>query len=435
MGAAPAPSSSSGSPDLAWLEAIVFEGAGARDGAGPRLAPGGSATRESWLAVPNAGAPQLLVPLASRAAAAAAVRRYNDGLTWPARARAGLVHLALRAGLAQPALRQRVHLAGGAEPVASLKEHLEAVLGRRDLAVAVTLGPRRVKRKPVLQLVTVAGETVAFAKVGWDAPSRALLANEGDFLELVARRRPAGVVAPEVLHRGEWRGRGLLVLAALPVRFGTAGRRRAPPVAAARAVAGLVEAPSALLATSAYWAAVRAGLGVPTPEETALRPGWTTAARPEGTDGASSASGGGAALGELVARVEERFGDAAVDLGAAHGDFSPWNMATVRGRLLLWDWEEARAPVPVGFDLWHYGAQVASLLEHAGGDAAVAAAWARGAPAVRALGLPEAGARLSFVLFLLDLCLRCERDLAVMDVPRLRELGAAAARRLAAELA
>jgi hypothetical protein len=64
-----------------------------------------------------------------------------------------------------------------------------------------------------------------------------------------------------------------------------------------------------------------------------------------------------AELAGLWRRLEHAAADVRLSLGAAHGDWAPWNMAGLRDRLLVWDWERFRPAVPVGFDLLHHELQ------------------------------------------------------------------------------
>ena len=48
-------------------------------------------------------------------------------------------------------------------------------------------------------------------------------------------------------------------------------------------------------------------------------------------------------------------------LGLSHGDFAPWNCAIVKGRLVVWDWEEA-GPCVEGKDASWFRKQVRELL-------------------------------------------------------------------------
>jgi hypothetical protein len=50
-----------------------------------------------------------------------------------------------------------------------------------------------------------------------------------------------------------------------------------------------------------------------------------------------------------------------LSFGAWHGDFTPWNSASVGGQLLVWDWERFGGPVPVGYDALHHRMQSAAV--------------------------------------------------------------------------
>ena len=46
-----------------------------------------------------------------------------------------------------------------------------------------------------------------------------------------------------------------------------------------------------------------------------------------------------------------------LELGACHGDWSPWNMWRTQRQLLVWDWERFADKAPVGADLVHFALQ------------------------------------------------------------------------------
>ncbi len=54
-----------------------------------------------------------------------------------------------------------------------------------------------------------------------------------------------------------------------------------------------------------------------------------------------------------VDTLVDRHGDASIEVGAWHGDLTPWNTSTARGTTQIWDWEFADDSRPVGFDLLH----------------------------------------------------------------------------------
>jgi hypothetical protein len=73
----------------------------------------------------------------------------------------------------------------------------------------------------------------------------------------------------------------------------------------------------------------------------------------------------------------ERIGDRTSDadtlrFGAWHGDLTPWNMATLRDTICVWDWERFSRGVPLGFDAVHYAFQGAVVRHKRDPRAAIA---------------------------------------------------------------
>ncbi|WP_242454128.1 hypothetical protein [Bailinhaonella thermotolerans] len=193
------------------------------DRVGALLWPAGERLRE-FVLLPSARRPRLLVPRARRAVAAEAVRHLGKP---GARA--------LRAGLGWPVIGGRRRLATGED---TIEEYLSDVLGRKVLVTLQVSPPRRANRKPVLQAITPAGALIAYAKVGCDPLTCALVRNERDALRLLADVPLRRVVPPRLLHYGEWRGLDVLVLSPLPV---AQARRRVDPALLASAVREIAE--------------------------------------------------------------------------------------------------------------------------------------------------------------------------------------------------
>src|SRR6185437_14088243 len=128
-------------------------------------------------------------------------------------------------------------------------------------------------------------------------------------------RRPAGVRRPR--HSGEWRGNTLTVVE--PLTGGAAVTAPDPPRDATHelALGGAVTRSS--LGESAWWEVVRA--------------------RIEASD-----SGLGTAADAIAAEAGER----PLGFGRGYGDWTPWNMRRIGGRLVVWDWERAGEGAPVG---------------------------------------------------------------------------------------
>lgn len=349
-----------------------------------------------YVVVPDARRPRLLVPTRSRRVAAAAVSRYAEPQSRVARLKRDAVVAALRTpGAAAILLRHRVRICGPAGETIDgyLREALDT-----DLAVSVHIGPARANRKPVLQLIAPDGETLGFAKLGTGPLTRRLVRAETTALSALSHVGIRDVTVPKVLHAGEWRGHQVLVQSPLPV-----WRPRAPLApdrlaAAMREVAGCCGTSRSWLATSPYWAELRDRLDA-------------VADRPEG-----------AALGTAARSLVERGGDVDLRYGAWHGDWSPWNMATLADTLLVWDWERFTTGVPLGFDAVHYDLQ-RRIQSTSDAEAAVEATLAVAAALLRPFEVTGAAARLTALLYLVDLAARYLADRQAEAGARLGVLG------------
>ena len=58
-------------------------------------------------------------------------------------------------------------------------------------------------------------------------------------------------------------------------------------------------------------------------------------------------------LSAAIDRLATGSGGTALTFGAWHGDWSPWNIASTRHGLLVWDWERFGLGVPFGYDALH----------------------------------------------------------------------------------
>jgi hypothetical protein len=299
----------------------------------------GSALHQEFLLLPSARRPRLLVPRGRRAAVAA-VRGYGVGRGRSARVLAAGLTAGLASGLAPLVLRDRVRVVdrSGRGSAASIESHLSAVLGT-DVLVSMYLGAPRANRKPVLQVLTPQGRTVAYVKVGVDPLTCRLVRAESRALGTLADAGLRRTTVAEVLHSGEWNGLELLVQSPLPVSESRA-RPSAEQVGAAQVeVAAIGRSDGGPLAASAYWADLTGRIAV-LPDTAAA-----------------------ATLSELSARIEKEFGEVSLDLGAWHGDWTPWNTAVSGDRLLVWDWERFSVGVPLGYDALHWALQT-DLVNH-----------------------------------------------------------------------
>jgi hypothetical protein len=371
------PAPSSAAPARAGARGRAASTAGRRAASTARRRA--DAAGSELIVVPSLRNPRLLVP-AGRRASAAAVGRYGQPGSLRARAAARGLAWALASGTGRVLLRDRLSIAVPAG-APSIEAYLGGLLGL-DVQLSVHLGAARANRKPVLQLLTAAGETVAFAKVGTNPLTVGLVRDEREALDRVSAARLTAVTVPAVRHLGRWQGLEILVLSALPVwrprRELPGGRLTAAMAEVARVAGGTSER----LADSGYWRRLRARLD----------------AAPPSADQQE--------LLRLLAGLGTRAGERELTFGSWHGDWTPWNMASTEDGLLLWDWERFAVGVPVGFDALHYWLQ-AEVVSPQRDPVAAAAGCARRAPGLLGpLGVGPAAARLTALLYLAELSTR-----------------------------
>lgn len=315
--------------DLAWVVDIVWPWRG-----GDAVGPSDRLRASNHRAFPSPRRPLVVLPGLTRRAT---IRALAFRPRLQSRSNRLLRYSAAAWVLLSPS---RPHGKGqhlGSDLLASLSERFG-----RLVWVVTLLGRRDPNRKPVLQLVDELGRTLGFAKVGWNPPTQRLVQNEVDALRRLgsARAVPGVPLAPELLWSDELYGVHVAVTGPLPVGARAWANHRPPPRAAMLAVAaacsatGRIEHPHAgqLQLWSDHERRLRAIAG----------------GDPRVTSDADSLTGW---LAGARARVPP---NVTLPEGGWHGDWAPWNLAVVSGRVVAWDWEHSGAGKPVGFDAIHY---------------------------------------------------------------------------------
>jgi len=277
--------------------------------------------------VPHLRSPRLLVPAHDARAAARALWRFNAATsareTWGRTALAAAVR-----GAGPLPFRDRIVVHGS--PGRSLTEHLSELFGER-VSFSLGIGNARVNRKPVLQLFGEQGRSLAFAKVGDSAQGKADVRAEAASLEVLGGCSWRTLSTPRLLHHGTWAGMDVLAMSTLPTSpWHRPGHQwQLPSQSMAELADVFVEEPRPLhmLPWIERQRAIAAGL----------------------TD-ARLAEEHAQAVDEALDRSDELVWE----VGAWHGDWTPWNMARHRHRVQLWDWERFERGVPRGLDPFHY---------------------------------------------------------------------------------
>jgi hypothetical protein len=354
---------------------------------------GGAGTE--YLLVPDRERPRLLVPAHDRRVAAAAVARYAEPQSRFARLKRDAVVAALRSGLSTALLRDRVRTGGGSD---TIETYLSEALGT-EVHLSIHIGPARANRKPVLQLLTPTGTTVAFAKLGTNELTRALVRAEAAALHTLGGAALRQVAVPAVRHCGTWRGHEVLVQAALPVWHPKVSLPAEQRASAMREVAVCRGVTAARLTASAYWAGLVARLSTVV----------------EHADGHQ--------LDRAAGRIGTTAGEVGLEFGSWHGDWAPWNMRPVAGSVLVWDWERFSTGVPVGFDALHFDLQQ-RISRQSDGAAAVRGTLAAAPDLLAPFDVTErAAVRLTALLYLIDLAVRYLTDRQAEAGARLGVLG------------
>ncbi len=297
-------------------------------------------------------------------------------------ARAGLA-LAIASGLGRVVGEHRTLTARPGDRV--LLDYLATALGQPRLVFAGTDRPCREFVTPVLQLFTVDGRCVGFAKIGWDPVTQRMIDDEADALRRVRAAAPKAVRVPEVLWHGYWQGLAVMVTAPMPTDIRRLPRRARVPVEPLVEIAA-VDGPVAPtpLGTSEY-----------------LRDATET--------GFAAATVGRRDVLRRAERIAADFGALDLTFGRWHGDWVPWNLGRSSDTLFAWDWAYSARAVPLGFDAMHFTAIPAEVLGGASRAEAATHAAEVSEPALRVLGLDDDQVRAVAELHRLELELRDTR--------------------------
>jgi hypothetical protein len=307
-----------------------------------------------WI-LPSSARPRAVIPVRPPGAAASMLRSFNDSMSQAARLRKELLGVAFRARLGSLLRVERrafVVEAEGEHP--GIEAHLAEVLGT-PVIVGVFLGATlRPNAKPVLQVCSLEGELLAYAKVGWNDLTRRLIANEASALEHLSAADLRSIRVPTLMHHGAWADRAILLVSPGPRPLLRRGPRNGPLPAEAQLE----------VARSRWW------------ETTSLpRSTFVEGLRERLTAGDDP--GVVTRAEHHLDRIVDGAGDRPVTFGAWHGDWAPWNATRSSTGTFVWDWERYSGPVPLGFDASHLEVQVAFHARREPIDAAARSAVAR----------------------------------------------------------
>lgn len=358
------------------------------DPADARLRRTRSTQGTDYLVLPGPDRPQLLVPCLPAAGVMIRERRARG---MRAKVSKRSVATALDSGLLDRLPVLRLNLRGSA--LADLLSWITAddVAGSgAPYAAGIMAGPPRANRKPVLRIFSSTAQTWGFAKIGVNELTNGLVRRESLALAEVTDWRLRTVRPPSVLKAGVYAGREVLATSPL----GASGADRQPaalPVEPTREL---------FLSQSEHGTPLRAAPALTAPGVVNTSPAH--------------------AIEQLAERLLAVIGDERIPLGAAHGDWTPWNMAWAGpgpdSVLEVWDWERLAVGVPQGHDAVHFEAAKVRVDEPGSAEQD----FLRTLPAkLAACGIDPALSSRLLTTYLVAIGRRYAADLALAEVPAL----------------
>lgn len=337
-----------------------------------------------YIVVPNLRRPRVLVPATSRRLAVGSLRRYTRPASATARLKRDAAVASVLAGVDRLTLPHRLSLPRSADDITA---HLGRVLDA-EVHFGIHIGPARANRKPVLQILDAEARTLGFAKLGTTRLTRKLVTAETDALRTLAGVGLRNLRIPRVLHAGTWGEHNVLVQEALP------GWKRPARVDWDRLTDAMTELACCM--------GVEDGRLGRSDYAVTLEKRLLVVAERSGSDAVT--------LVDAARQLLERNADQTLRFGSWHGDWSPWNMSMLADDILLWDFERFTTGVPMGFDALHYVLQRDIVSRAADPTTAVLALLARGEKLLRPFGVEPRAARITVLLYLVDLAARYLTD-------------------------
>jgi hypothetical protein len=253
-------------------------------------------------------------------------------------------------------------------------------LGTHVASVAFSVRRLSPNWKPTFAAMAPDGRVLGYGKVGWDEGSSRRVTTEARALHRWEQHSWPGLHVPHCLTLFDWSGRTVMVVSPIPAGARRYDNHAVAPLTwvALQLQDGPADAPAGRIAEEYLSCFSADQLGQP------------SAAR-------------------AVEVFLDRHGRTLVPVGAAHGDWVPWNVATLGDQLWAWDLEHALDEAPLGLDIVHWYVLVATHLRDSSRTSALRQGGRQASDQLRQLGLtPEQTAAITRLGLLRLVALRRE---------------------------
>ena len=298
-----------------------------------RLLPGLESAQQlngaEYLTYANSTGSVWILPADSR------YRRTALALYAPQKLRGRALRLAMSRGILS---RARVRL--DSEGLSDLGGRIASALGEPPVTMAFYAGTPSAYRKVTACVIGDSGKLAGFAKIASLGPSKLLVHNERDVLtELSVSDGLRGRV-PQVISEFEWRGSHVLVLTAGPSKRGP----------------GRLGTPHLDFLSRLHCASVNPGRLTDSAS-------WSSASETIEHLGSRMPDVWADRYALARERLAAGLGSRTIPLSRAHRDFTPWNTTIGSHGLFVFDWEMSRGGLPPLYDVFHFAAASAALLD------------------------------------------------------------------------
>ncbi len=297
----------------------------------------GFAHTQRFVVLPSHNAPRWLLPVASEKSAPQGLQMYAP-YSPLARMVKELVVSTMTGWQSWASPRALV----GSKKALPLESLVTAVTGEQRPMFALSVGTPGLFRKLTVQVMGLDGQILGYIKLPLTEAASERLRHEAKILKYLASFVELHPYIPRLLHAGEW-GNGYILFQSgtpaqpSPTEFGPLHQKF----------------------LEALWSVQRiAKPGHAVVEEVAAR--WRKV-EPQ-MDSLWQSLGA-----QALAKAGHQLEGVNLTCGIMHGDFAPWNTRVADGRLFVFDWEWASLEAPLSWDIFHFRAQVASLLNKNGG--------------------------------------------------------------------